>query len=546
MPFIFDVAISYVTPQGSLASRLAAELEARGLQVFYDRVDIETIVGRDGPDALAQVYAADSRVCVLLLSPAYDHSPWTALERSAIFRRRESDRSAFLIPVRVEGTEPVWLPRQLLYFDLQRNSEPKLLEVIVNRVKRVQGVSRSIPQLLKTAWVGIGTFKNEIIADGEWLYVPTAGRKHNVPDERDGIVCIRAADLSEVWHAHTSHDSNAILQLDSSLYIGTDAGTIECIDAASGEVRWHEPPRLSAPVLARPIWTGGAVLACAVNGEAALIDRDSGAILENAVFPGGVVGDPLVISEPGEQDRILFATGEGWVIEAPLAEPLRGADSESDAQVRRVQATAKGFGDATSPCIFTGSPARLEGTVFLPHARETYLEGLPVAALELFRFRMLYSIAELKRPRDDYGNVRARPAVANGLVVVPTAYSNLSVAFDRDGRIAWETNCGWPSFQQYGSPAAFGLDVLVPRADGALHAVDTRNGRRRWSIALGIDGSEGEVFFGNEELPGERDSPGWEAAGRIALNAPVTVVGDVAYLVDSIGNLHAVGLPRDH
>ncbi len=538
MAFKFDVALSYVSAQQLLATLLSSALRERGLRVFFDRVDVETIVGHDGAEALADVYIAQARVCVLLLSPAYEESAWTHIERQAVLSRRTTDRTPFLVPVRVEGEPPPWLPRQLLYFDLLRNSEADLVDLLVRRVERVVGASRAVPELLGTATVGIGTIKNDIVADGEWLYVPTAGARYNQPDRRDGIACLRAADLSEVWHARTRHDANAILQVDSLLYVGTDAGTIECIDAATGAAAWKRPPRLSSAVLARPAWTPAGLVVCAVDGQAALLDPGSGAVLEHADLPGGVIGDPLRID-----DRILFATQEGWVVEAPLAEPLRWAVDPAAPDVRRVQVARAGFDDKQYMCTFTASPVRLEGTVFLPHSRETTLPGLPVAALERRRFQVRYTIAEPALPDEDFGNIRARPAVANGLVVVPAAYSNLTVAFDRDGGIVWAEPCGWPAFPQYGSPAAAGADVLVPRYDGALHAIDARTGRRRWSIALGIESNRGEVFYGGQELPGERDEPEWEAEGRIPLNAPVTVVGDVAYLVDNAGLLYAIGLP---
>jgi hypothetical protein len=257
------------------------------------------------------------------------------------------------------------------------------------------------------------------------------GRKkshdHNGPDPRDGITCLRASDLSEAWHAHTRHDANAILQIESLLYVGTDAGTIECIDATTGGTYWPEPPRLSAAVLARPIPTPAGILVCAVDGHAALLDRGSGAMVATANIEGGLVGDPLIFG-----DRVLFATQAGWVVEAPLAEPLRWASDAKAPDVRRIHVTRAGFDEGSEySCWFTASPVRLEGTVFLPHSRETSLPGVPVAALERRRFQVRYTTAEPDHPGKTYGNIRARPALANGLVIVPAAYSNLTVAFDR-------------------------------------------------------------------------------------------------------------------
>jgi outer membrane protein assembly factor BamB len=538
MSFVFDVAISYVGAQIELATELSIALRSRGLQVFFDRVDVETIVGQDGPDALTRVYMQQARVCVLLLSPAYDQSAWTQIERDAVLARRTADRTAFLLPVRVAGEPPNWLPKQLLYFDLLRQSSVELIDVIERRVRRVAGASRAVPELLASQFVGIGTLKNDIIADGEWLYVPTAGTRYNEPDADDGITCVRASDLAKQWHAPTSHDANAMLLVDQWLYVGTDAGTVECIDTTNGASRWESPPRLTSAVLARPTLTPAGLLACSAHGQAALIDPASGTVFEAVDIAGGVVGDPLVID-----DRLLFACQSGWIVEVPLAEPLRWVSDDHAPGVRRVAATRAGF-DTEYPCTFTASPVRLEGTVFLPHSRETYLSGLPVAALERRRFQIRYTVAEASATDEDFGNIRSRPAVVNGLVIVPAAYSNRVIAFDRDGGIVWSERCGWPAFPQYGSPAAAGLDALVPRYDGALHSIDSANGQRRWSIALGIKGAVGQVYYADDFVPGEETGPSWEDDARIPLNSPVTVVGDAAYLHDSSGVLHMVGLPH--
>ncbi|GEM_PF-4004201 len=540
MAFKFEVALSYVGAQQALAARLSSTLRERGLSVFFDRVDVEVIVGRDGPDALTDIYRAQARVCVLLLSPAYEQSVWTRIEREAVLARRNTDRTAFLIPVRVEGEPPEWLPRQLLYFDLMRQSIDALSDLVVDRVRSVAGARRAVPELLRSAVVGIGTLKNQIVADGEWLFVPSAGAAYNEPDPRDGISCLRASDLSEQWHARTRHDANALLQVGSLLYVGTDAGTLECIDASTGQPAWGQPAQLSGAVLAQPVATLAGILACAVDGMAALLDPATGAVLATATIAGGVVGDPLVFD-----DRVLFATQSGWVVEAPLADPLRWTDDPQAPDVRRLQITRAGYEAGSQyACWFTASPVRLEGTIFLPHSRETTLPGVPVAALERRRFQVRYTIAETDRPDETFGNIRARPVIVNGLAIVPAAYSNLTIAFDRDGGIVWAEPCGWPAFPQYGSPAAFGESALVPRFDGALHALDTRQGRRTWSIALGIAGHIGQVFYGGQALPGQNEDPWWDAPGRVPLNAPVTVVGDTAYLLDAAGNLHAVGLPN--
>ena len=69
MAFTFDVAISYVSPQQALASRISSALRVRGLKVFFDRVDVETIVGREGPSARVTLLdGCQSNSCISISS----------------------------------------------------------------------------------------------------------------------------------------------------------------------------------------------------------------------------------------------------------------------------------------------------------------------------------------------------------------------------------------------------------------------------------------------------------------------------------------------
>src|SRR4051794_22149247 len=96
MSFKFDVGLSYVNAQQALAARLSCALRARGLQVFFDRDDVEAIVGRDARQVLSDIYVSQVRVCVLLLSAAYDASPWTLIERTAVLIVARATARCFL------------------------------------------------------------------------------------------------------------------------------------------------------------------------------------------------------------------------------------------------------------------------------------------------------------------------------------------------------------------------------------------------------------------------------------------------------------------
>ncbi|HUP25935.1 MAG TPA: toll/interleukin-1 receptor domain-containing protein [Thermoanaerobaculia bacterium] len=97
------VFISYASNDGDQAERLAADLEARGIRVFFAPEAI--VPGTNVPLALSQALA-DSDYFVLLVSASSVDRPWVDLEWSAALEREIRERRAFLFVLRLDNTPP--------------------------------------------------------------------------------------------------------------------------------------------------------------------------------------------------------------------------------------------------------------------------------------------------------------------------------------------------------------------------------------------------------------------------------------------------------
>jgi hypothetical protein len=75
--FKYDVAFSFVAQDEGLATQLADQFEGR-LRVFLYSRKQEQLAGTDGEKSFNDVFAAQSRLVVVLYRDEWGQSPWTA------------------------------------------------------------------------------------------------------------------------------------------------------------------------------------------------------------------------------------------------------------------------------------------------------------------------------------------------------------------------------------------------------------------------------------------------------------------------------------
>lgn len=525
----YDVAISFARDSRPTAREVAERLRAAGIKVFFDEYLEHELWGVNGREAFTRIFGSEARYCLVLISKEYDRRAWTTLEREILESRELGDRSNFLLPVMTDDHRPSWLLASRIYFDLPARGLDELVDLVRRRVGSPVFVGRmNEGQLASLTWlepVGIGTWKTAPVATSDRVFFPGAGMKWNKPDLADGIACLERSSGRRLWLASTDGDANAVLLDDSRLFVGTDLGFVYCFDAVDGRQLWVRTGR--GAILARPLLTPAGLLVCTAGGELLLLDPRSGASVGEARVQGAVFSDPII-----NGDWIYVATYAGWLYRLPLERPLARVGRTSGESILLTYPSRFEAG-GRAPCSVGGSAVVLEDLVIFPFSRITDFQGVPLTAVDPVAFVQVWDSAS--GPRDNYGNVRSNPVVADGCVVVPVAYGNEVVAVDGAGGVRWTCGAGRSFFPQWGSAGVHGKDVLVPRFDGFVHAINSESGRRRWSMYLGNESEAGKYFDEQETLPGQSADPEWENAHSSPLNSPALVDSDDAFIVSAEG-----------
>ena len=139
----YDVAISFLGRDEDIARQLDNLLKARlNTFVYFDR-QVE-LVGTDGENSLARVFASDSRLSVVLFRKEWGATPFTRIEETAIRSRGYDEGYDFLTVVMLdrESTPPKWLPKNRIWYDYETYGIDRLLPVIEARVQEAGGEFR--------------------------------------------------------------------------------------------------------------------------------------------------------------------------------------------------------------------------------------------------------------------------------------------------------------------------------------------------------------------------------------------------------------------
>lgn len=99
------------------------------------------IGGTDGEITFKRVFAAESRIVVVLYRQGWGESSWTRIEREAIRERGHEYGYTFtiFIPLDTPATVPEWLPKAQIWVDLNRWGTKGAATIIEERVREQGG-----------------------------------------------------------------------------------------------------------------------------------------------------------------------------------------------------------------------------------------------------------------------------------------------------------------------------------------------------------------------------------------------------------------------
>lgn len=141
----FDLAISYAHPEREYASAIARAVSAEGISVFFDEFFVAELWGKNLAESLGDIYAAQSRYCLVIISEEYRRRTYTNVERRAVLDRAIRERGEYILPV---VTDDAWLegvPRATAFLDLREQSPDEIASIVVEKIRGTPSVAAQAP-----------------------------------------------------------------------------------------------------------------------------------------------------------------------------------------------------------------------------------------------------------------------------------------------------------------------------------------------------------------------------------------------------------------
>ncbi|MCC6735861.1 MAG: hypothetical protein IT534_07000 [Bauldia sp.] len=140
--FAYDVAFSFTQADEDTASKLNDLLTGRFKTFLYSRKQ-EVLAGADGEARFNEVFGKQSRLVVIFWRPQWGQSPFTRFEETAIRNRAYADGYDFSLFVPTQpGDLPAWLPKNRLYYGMQRFGLEGAAAVVEARLQELGAETR--------------------------------------------------------------------------------------------------------------------------------------------------------------------------------------------------------------------------------------------------------------------------------------------------------------------------------------------------------------------------------------------------------------------
>lgn len=129
----FDIAVSFAGENRAYVSEVVQAVKG-DMKVFYDEDYEVDAWGEDGVEYFTNVYLNRARFAIVFVSQQYADKMWTKVERRSALARAASQRSAYLLPVRLDDTQLDGLLPTVIYLDSRRLGIDGLIAAIRSKV----------------------------------------------------------------------------------------------------------------------------------------------------------------------------------------------------------------------------------------------------------------------------------------------------------------------------------------------------------------------------------------------------------------------------
>jgi len=127
--FEYDIAMSFAGEQRDYVEAIVRGV-GDGVKVFYDEDEKAKLWGENLLDLLTDLYQNKARYVVMFVSAAYAERMWPNVERQSSMARAARQRTAYILPVRMDDTELPGLLPTVGYLDARHEGLSGIVEII--------------------------------------------------------------------------------------------------------------------------------------------------------------------------------------------------------------------------------------------------------------------------------------------------------------------------------------------------------------------------------------------------------------------------------
>lgn len=129
----FDIAVSFAGEDRDYVVEIVDAVKG-GMRVFYDEDYEVEAWGKDGIEYFTDIYQHRARYVVMFVSQHYAKKMWTRTERRAALARAATQRSEYVLPVRLDDTQLEGLLPTTIYLDARRYGVEGLIKAIEQKI----------------------------------------------------------------------------------------------------------------------------------------------------------------------------------------------------------------------------------------------------------------------------------------------------------------------------------------------------------------------------------------------------------------------------
>jgi outer membrane protein assembly factor BamB len=392
------------------------------------------------------------------------------------------------------------------------------------------------PNVVWTKLIGAQKWKNNILIEGDLLYMGSGGAIMSKPDSKDGLYSLDIKTGERKWFFPGSNDFLSILSIGDMIYGGTLDGFFWSIAKEYGTPVWKL--KFLTAVFSRPIrltFNEDPDLLFIVpwKGNAYLIEPERGTIIFTLNLSGEFRADAIVrdnmIILPEQSGKVFFLKYSYKKLEQTAVVLIQYADPYSES----------GYSSAD----LYASPVIYKNTVIIGFARRTYYNQPPIAAIDVYTKKINWFSTNATTAVQSFGNIRSSPCLSGDrLFYANTATNQLVIISADNGECIGSIDLGIPVYYQWSHPIIDNEILCIARGDGIIYFIQKDTNKLLYGIVL-IAGEAAKILTAAKVKELSDENP------ILHTNPPTGIIGSpfikdgILYIGTVDGEVSAVKIP---